>query len=103
MALEVSGTYTITNVATDSVQGLLSSVETAFGNQVTAAINASGQIVVTDKTSGSSSVALTFDYDTGAQPRFWNGSDHQCGRPEGALCHGHHGFRRCRQSSGPDP
>ena len=59
--IEVSGTYTITNVATDSVQGLLSSVETAFGSQVTAAINASGQIVVTDKTSGSSSVALTFD------------------------------------------
>lgn len=58
---EVNGTYTITNIATDSVQDLLSSVETAFGNQVSAAINASGQIVVTDKMSGISSVALTFD------------------------------------------
>lgn len=57
----VSGAYTISNVATDSVQGLLSAVETAFGNQVTAAINTSGQIVVTDKTQGNSSVALTFN------------------------------------------
>ncbi len=57
----VSGAYTISNVATDSVQGLLSAVETSFGNQVTAAINASGQIVVTDKTQGNSSVALTLN------------------------------------------
>jgi flagellar hook-associated protein 2 len=57
----VSGSYKINNVATDAVQGMLSAVETAFGNQVSAAINASGQIVVTDKTSGSSSVALTFN------------------------------------------
>ena len=59
---DVGGSYTITNVATDSVQGLLTAIETAFGNQVTAAINASGRIVMTDKTSGSSSIALTFDY-----------------------------------------
>jgi flagellar hook-associated protein 2 len=58
----VSGSYTISHVATDSVQGLLTAVETAYGSQVTAAINASGQIVITDKTSGSSSVTLSFDY-----------------------------------------
>jgi flagellar hook-associated protein 2 len=58
----VEGTYTITDTATDSVQGLLSAVETAFDNQVTAAINTDGSIVVTDKTSGTSSVALTFAY-----------------------------------------
>jgi flagellar hook-associated protein 2 len=57
----VSGSYTIANVATDSVQGLLSAVETAFGNQVTAAINASGRIVVTDKTQGNSGIALAFN------------------------------------------
>jgi flagellar hook-associated protein 2 len=58
----VSGSYRIDNIATDSVQGLLSAVETVYSNQVTAAIDASGRIVVTDKTSGTSSVALTFDY-----------------------------------------
>jgi len=58
----VEGSYSIINTGTDSVQGLLSAVETAFDNQVTAAINADGRIVVTDKTSGTSSVALTFDY-----------------------------------------
>ncbi|HAJ27394.1 MAG TPA: flagellar hook protein [Syntrophus sp. (in: bacteria)] len=58
----ISGSYTISQAATDSVQGLLSAVETAFGSQVTAAIDASGKIVITDKTPGSSSVALSFDY-----------------------------------------
>jgi flagellar hook-associated protein 2 len=58
----ISGSYTISDVAGDSVQGLLSAIETAYGNQVTAAINSSGKIVLTDKTSGSSSLALSFDY-----------------------------------------
>ena len=61
----ISGSYTISDIASDSVQGLLSAVEAAFDNQVTAAVNASGRIVVTDKTPGSSSVALTID-TTGA-------------------------------------
>ena len=55
----LNGSYTISEVATDTVQGLLSAIETAFGNQVTAAVNASGQVVLTDKTQGSSSVGLT--------------------------------------------
>jgi flagellar hook-associated protein 2 len=59
----VSGSYVISDVAVDSVQGLLSAIETAFGNQVTAAIDASGRIGVTDKTTGSSSVALTLNFD----------------------------------------
>ena len=58
----ITGSYRINNIATDSVQGLLSAVEKAYSNQVTAVIDASGRIVVTDKTSGTSSVALTFDY-----------------------------------------
>ena len=57
----ISGSYTISDVGADSVQGLLSAVETAFDSQVTAAVNASGQIVVTDKTTGSSKLALTLD------------------------------------------
>jgi flagellar hook-associated protein 2 len=59
----VSGSYTISNIATDSVQGLLSAIETAFDNQVTAAIDASGRIVVNDKTSGTSGIALTLNCD----------------------------------------
>ena len=58
----VSGSYTISDTATDTVQGLLTAVETAFGYQVTASINASGQIAITDKTTGSSGIALTLDY-----------------------------------------
>jgi flagellar hook-associated protein 2 len=56
----VSGSYTI-NMATDSIQDLLSAIETAFEDDVTAAINESGQIVITDKTSGTSDVSLTLD------------------------------------------
>jgi flagellar hook-associated protein 2 len=57
----VSGAYTIADLGADSVQGLLTAIETAFGNQVTAAISDTGQISVTDKTAGTSSLALSFD------------------------------------------
>ncbi len=57
----ISGSYTISNTATDTVQGLLSAIETAFANGVTAAINGSGQIIITDKTPGKSSVALSLN------------------------------------------
>ncbi len=55
----VSGVYTITDAASDSVQGLIGAVETAFANTVTASINSSGQLVVTDKTAGTSKTALS--------------------------------------------
>ncbi|MCE5284081.1 MAG: flagellar filament capping protein FliD [Deltaproteobacteria bacterium] len=58
----ISGSYSITNAATDSVQGLLSAIETAYGNDVTAAINASGKIVITDKTTGKSDLSLNLNY-----------------------------------------
>ncbi|MCE5264220.1 MAG: flagellar hook-associated protein FlgK [Deltaproteobacteria bacterium] len=58
----VSGSYTITDTATDTIEGLLNAVETAFGGQVTASIDASGQITVTDKVAGRSGIAMTFDY-----------------------------------------
>lgn len=63
----ISGSYTISSVDDDSVQGLLTAVESAFSSQVTASINASGQIVITDKTSGNSSVSLSFDNTPQAQ------------------------------------
>jgi flagellar hook-associated protein 2 len=58
----ISGSYTITDASTDTVQGLLSSIETAYGNGVIASIDDSGHIVVTDKYVGGSQVSITFDY-----------------------------------------
>lgn len=58
----VSGSYTISDIASDSVQGLLSSVDAAFGGEVYSEISASGRITVTDKTSGSSNISLALDY-----------------------------------------
>ncbi len=54
----VTGSYTIGNVATDKVQGLLSAIENAFSSQVTATIDTSGRIIITDKNSGTSQLAL---------------------------------------------
>lgn len=59
---EIEGSYTISNIAADSVQGLLSAIETAFRDQVTADISSSGQIMISDIKPGTSSVGLTFDY-----------------------------------------
>ncbi|MDI9570845.1 MAG: flagellar filament capping protein FliD [Pseudomonadota bacterium] len=58
---EITGSYRINDVGTDTVQGLLSAIETAFGNQVTASIDNAGRIVVADMTTGSSNLSFTFD------------------------------------------
>jgi flagellar hook-associated protein 2 len=58
----VAGSYTISDASTDMVQGLLSAVESAYGNDITAAINSSGQMVLTDKNNGNSAFSITFDY-----------------------------------------
>lgn len=55
----VSGSYTITDIGLNTVQGLLSAIETAYGNTVTAQINSEGKIALTDKTDGTSSINLT--------------------------------------------
>ncbi|MBN1380239.1 MAG: flagellar filament capping protein FliD [Deltaproteobacteria bacterium] len=57
----MSGSYTIEDITSDTVQGLLSAIETAFGGDVTASINESGQIIITDDTTGASSISLTFN------------------------------------------
>ena len=54
----LSGNYTIINTATDKLQGLLSAVENAYSNQVTASISSSGRITVTDKFTGASQLAI---------------------------------------------
>ncbi|MEW6327180.1 MAG: flagellar filament capping protein FliD [Thermodesulfobacteriota bacterium] len=57
--LTVSGSYTISDVSTDTVQGLLSAIENAFGNEVDATINTNGYITVTDTSAGDSQLSLT--------------------------------------------
>ncbi len=54
----VSGNYTISNVGTDTIQGLLSEIESAFSNEVTATIDTSGRLVLTDNTNGTSAITL---------------------------------------------
>ena len=55
----VTGSYTINDVANDTVQGLLTAIQNAFSNNATAAVDSSGRIVVTDKSSGTSQLALS--------------------------------------------
>jgi flagellar hook-associated protein 2 len=59
---ELESSYTIGDASEDTVQGLLSAIESAFGNGITAAFDSSGHIVLTDKSSGNSELSITFDY-----------------------------------------
>ena len=59
---DVDGSYTISDASSDSVQGLLSAIESAYRNGVTASVDSSGQIVLTEKNSGNSQISITFDY-----------------------------------------
>lgn len=55
----VSGSYTISDKSTDTVQGLLSAIESAFNNEVYATIDTNGAIVVTDRQTGTSQLAIS--------------------------------------------
>jgi len=58
----ISGTYTVTNASTGTVQDLLDEIENtfaAFGSTVTASINTAGKIIVTDGVSGDSQMEIT--------------------------------------------
>lgn len=57
----ISGSYTISDVSTDTVQGFLTAIETAYENTVSATINASGSLVLTDNTNGDSSLSIDID------------------------------------------
>jgi flagellar hook-associated protein 2 len=57
----MQGSYRITNSATDNVQGLLSAIEQAYGNTVSAGISSDGQVTVTDRQTGNSSLSISFD------------------------------------------
>lgn len=55
----VSGSYTIANAATGTVNDLLTQIQTTFGATVTATIDGTGKITVTDTTAGDSQLEMT--------------------------------------------
>lgn len=66
----ISGSYEITDISTDTVQGLLAAVESAYGSGVTASIDDTGRIVITDTVEGPSSLSLSFDMKDAHQLSF---------------------------------
>lgn len=58
----VSGSYQISQASSDTVQGLLSAIEAAFGSSVDATIDDDGRLVLTDRYEGDSQLSLSFDY-----------------------------------------
>ncbi|MFC1821094.1 flagellar filament capping protein FliD [Thermodesulfobacteriota bacterium] len=60
----VSGSYSITDAGDDTVQGLLSAIESAYNNEVSASIDTYGYLVVTDNTARNSSLSIAI---TGAE------------------------------------
>lgn len=57
--VSVSATYTISDASSDTVQGLLSEIESAFNNEVYATVDTNGAIVVTDRETGTSQLAFS--------------------------------------------
>ncbi|MCP4270039.1 MAG: hypothetical protein GY777_31440, partial [Candidatus Brocadiaceae bacterium] len=55
----INGSYTISDVSTDTVQGFLTAIETAYENTVSATINSTGNIVLTDDIIGNSSLSIS--------------------------------------------
>jgi len=55
----ISATYTMLNPGADTLDGLLSAIQSAFNQQVVASIDASGHVVLTDAQSGDSQLSLT--------------------------------------------
>jgi flagellar hook-associated protein 2 len=59
--LHVSGSYTIGDATTETVGDLLESIEDMFEDEVTAALDANGKLIITDKQAGDSQLAFTID------------------------------------------
>jgi flagellar hook-associated protein 2 len=55
----VSGSYTISDAGDDTVQGLLSAIEAAYGHEVSAGMNTYGYLTITDNTTGNSQLDIT--------------------------------------------
>ncbi len=81
----VQGSYRITDAATDTVQGLLSAIELAYGNTVSARISSDGQITVTDRVEGNSSLAIAFDMTSAHDLTFGTVDETNSGGKEGRF------------------
>lgn len=55
----VSGSFSIANVNANDIQDLLTEIETVFGGGVTASVDSSGKLVVTDNTAGQSQLSVS--------------------------------------------
>ncbi|KAA3612143.1 MAG: flagellar hook protein [Calditrichaeota bacterium] len=56
---DISGSYTITDTSTDTVQGLLSAVESAYNNEVYATIDTNGALIITERETGTSQLGFS--------------------------------------------
>jgi flagellar hook-associated protein 2 len=59
--IEVSGSYTIDDTGTDTIQGLLSEIESIFGD-VSAMLDENGRLKIVDDYEGSSDLSFALDY-----------------------------------------
>ena len=80
---EISGSYTITDTTTDTVQDLLLAIEDAFSNGVIASIDTSGRIVLTDKYGGASQLSIEYIRDP-AETEFFGAVDVTTGAGDGS-------------------
>jgi flagellar hook-associated protein 2 len=58
---EITGSYTIDDTATDTIQGLLSEIESMLGN-VSVSIDENGRLKIVDDSEGTSDLSLSIDY-----------------------------------------
>jgi len=58
LGITVSGSFSVIDPATDQVNDLLAAIEAAFDQKITASVNASGQITITDNQTGFSNLSL---------------------------------------------
>ncbi|MBI9074754.1 MAG: flagellar filament capping protein FliD [Desulfatibacillum sp.] len=61
----VQGSYTISDVTTDSIQDFLAEIESMYGDDVTAGLDSAGRLVVTDRSSGNSQLSLAIEEPLG--------------------------------------
>jgi flagellar hook-associated protein 2 len=61
--IAVTGSYLISDVTTNTVQNFLSAIENDYGNNVSATIDSSGNLVLTDNTVGDSQLSITVTPD----------------------------------------
>ena len=79
----ISGSYQITDAASEDIQDFLSVIEEAFNDEVTAGIDSSGRITVTDRSSGNSDISIIIGEPAGKGLDFGSVSDTNAGGTTG--------------------